>query len=77
MTALLIFVCLIVLLLTGMPIFAALGLTATGILLIFEGDVNPAAETVYAHFNKPILMTIPLFVFMAQIMIKAKVIDDL
>ena len=59
-----------------MPIFAALGLTATGILLIFEGDVNPAAETVYAHFNKPILMTVPLFVFMAQIMIKAKVIDD-
>ncbi len=77
MTALLIFVCLMVLLLTGMPIFAALGLTATGILLIFEGNVNPAAETVYAHFNKPILMTIPLFVFMAQIMIKAKVIDDL
>ncbi|MBO6883140.1 MAG: TRAP transporter large permease subunit [Marivita sp.] len=77
MTAVLIFAGLILLLLTGMPIFAALGLTAAGILLIFEGSVNPAAETVYAHFNKPILMTIPLFVFMAQIMIKAKVIDDL
>lgn len=77
MTMALVFGCLIVLLLTGMPIFAALGLTAAAILLIFEGGVGPAAETVYAHFNKPILMTIPLFVFMAQIMIKAKVIDDL
>jgi C4-dicarboxylate transporter DctM subunit len=77
MTIALVFGGLILLLLTGMPIFAALGLTAAAILLIFEGGVGPAAETVYAHFNKPILMTIPLFVFMAQIMIKAKVIDDL
>lgn len=77
MTIALVFGGLIVLLLTGMPIFAALGLTAAAILLLFEGGVGPASETVYAHFNKPILMTIPLFVFMAQIMIKAKVIDDL
>jgi len=68
---------LILLLLTGMPIFAALGLAATVILLLFEGHIGPLADTVYAHLNKPILMTIPLFVFMAQIMIKAKVIDDL
>lgn len=77
MTAFVIFAGLILLLLTGMPIFAALGLTAAVVLMIFEGSVNLAAESVYAHFNKPILMTIPLFVFMAQIMIRAKVIDDL
>ncbi len=68
---LLVFAGLILLLLTGMPIFAALGLAATAILMLFEGHVGSVADTVYAHLNKPILMTIPLFVFMAQIMIKA------
>lgn len=77
MTAFLIFAGLIALLLTGIPIFAALGLTATVILLIYEGGIGSVADTVYAHLNKPILTTIPLFVFMAQVMIRAKVIDDL
>ncbi|WP_068300915.1 TRAP transporter large permease [Pararhodobacter sp. CCB-MM2] len=77
MTAFLVFSALIVLLLTGMPIFAALGLTASGILWIFEGRTSSVADTVFAHLNKPILMTVPLFVLMAQILIRAKVIDDL
>ncbi|WP_417205544.1 TRAP transporter large permease [Antarctobacter sp.] len=77
MTIFLVFAGLILLLLTGMPIFAALGLTATAILLLFEGHIGPVADTVYAHLNKPVLTTIPLFVFMAQIMIKARIIDDL
>ncbi|MBK0326146.1 TRAP transporter large permease subunit [Rhodobacteraceae bacterium F11138] len=77
MTAVLIFSGLILLLLTGIPIFAALGLTATVILLIFEGNIGSVADTVYAHLNKPILTTIPLFVFMAQVMIRAKAMDDL
>lgn len=77
MTAFLIFAGLITLLLTGIPIFAALGLTATVILLLYEGGVGSVADTVYSHLNKSILTTIPLFVFMAQVMIRAKVIDDL
>ncbi len=77
MTVVLVFLAVIVLLLAGIPIFAALGLTAAGILLIFEGSVSSTADTVFAHLNKPILTTIPLFVLMAQIMIRAKVIDDL
>ena len=77
MTAFLIFAGLIALLLTGVPIFAALGLTATVILLIFEGGIGSVADTVFAHLNKPVLATIPLFVFMAQVMIRGKVIDDL
>lgn len=77
MTALVVFSVLIILLLTGMPIFAALGLTATGVLLIFEGSTSSVADTVFSHLNKDLLTTIPLFVLMAQIMIRAKVIDDL
>ncbi len=77
MTALLIFGGLILLLLTGIPVFAALGLTATIILLVFEGQIGSVADTVFSHLNKPILTAIPLFVFMAQVMMRAKVIDDL
>ncbi len=77
MTILVVFAGLIALLLTGMPVFAALGLAATAILLVFEGHIGSVADTVYAHLDKPILITIPLFVFMANVMIRAKAIDDL
>ena len=77
MIAFVVFGGLILLLLSGMPIFAALGLTGIAVLTIAEGSVSSVADTVFAHFNNPILTTIPLFVFMAQVMIHAKVIDDL
>lgn len=77
MTLVIVFAGLILLLLTGIPIFAALGLTASAILMIVEGDIDGLGDAVYVHLNKPILSTIPLFVFMAQVMIRAKVIDDL
>ncbi|MCB1340746.1 MAG: TRAP transporter large permease subunit [Pseudooceanicola sp.] len=77
MTLVLVFAGLILLLLTGIPIFAALGLTAASILLIAEGDIDGLGDAVYAHLDKPVLATIPLFVFMAQVMIRAKLIDEL
>jgi len=73
----LVFMGLLAFLLSGIPIFAALGLTASIILLLAEGSLSSVADTVYGHLDKPILTTIPLFVFMAQVMIHAKVIDDL
>ncbi|UOA33822.1 C4-dicarboxylate TRAP transporter large permease protein DctM (plasmid) [Sulfitobacter sp. DSM 110093] len=77
MTLVLVFAGLILLLLTGIPIFAALGLTASAIMMIAEGDIDGLGKAVFAHLDKPILSTIPLFVFMAHVMIRAKVIEDL
>ena len=77
MTVFLVFAAVIVLLIAGIPIFTALGLVAVGILAIFEGNVSSIADTIFSHLDKPILTAIPLFVLMAQIMIRAKVIDDL
>lgn len=77
MTALMVFAGLIILLLTGMPIFAALGLAGAAILLLFEGSVSSISDTIFASLNTSILVTIPLFVFMAQVMIRARIIDDL
>lgn len=68
---------LIVLLITGMPIFAALGLTSLFVLYFFEGSIWSMADTVFASLNNPLLATIPMFAFMAHVMIKAKVVDDL
>jgi C4-dicarboxylate transporter DctM subunit len=76
-TLVLVFAGLILLLLTGIPIFAALGLTASAIMMIVEGDIDGLGDSVFTQLDKPILSTIPLFVFMAQVMIRAKVIDDL
>lgn len=68
---------LVVLLLTGMPIFAALALSSLAVLAIFEGKIDSMADTVFASLNNPLLATIPMFAFMAHVMIKAKVVDDL
>ncbi|MFN3937119.1 MAG: TRAP transporter large permease [Gemmobacter sp.] len=77
MTAVLIFGALIALLLTGMPIFAALGLASLGVLWIMEGRVDGMADTVFASLNNPLLAAIPMFAFMAHVMIRARVVDDL
>ncbi|MEZ5728110.1 MAG: TRAP transporter large permease [Burkholderiaceae bacterium] len=77
MTTALILAGLIALLLTGAPIFAALGLASLGVMLVFEGHVNSAADTVFAKLNNPQLTVIPMFAFMAHAMIRAKVVDEL
>ncbi len=77
MTLILILGALILLLLAGLPIFAALGLTSLGVLWLYEGKVASMGDTVFASLNNPLLATIPMFAFMAHVMIKAKVVDDL
>ncbi len=77
MTTILIFVGLLALLLAGVPIFAALAATGIAVLAFFGENVTAIGDTLYATMDKSILATIPLFVFMAQVMIRGHVIDDL
>jgi C4-dicarboxylate transporter DctM subunit len=77
MTVVVILALLVVLLLTGMPIFAALGLMSLAVMAVFEHNVMSMADTVFSTLNDPLLATIPMFAFMAHVMIKAKVVDDL
>jgi len=77
MTMIVILTALIALLMTGMPIFAALGIASLAVMAIFEGKVMSMADTVYASLDSPLLATIPMFAFMAHVMIKARVVDDL
>jgi len=68
---------LVALLLTGAPIFAGIGLASLVIMLLTEGNVNSAADTVFAKLNNEALTAIPMFAFMAHIMVRSKVVDDL
>ncbi len=68
---------LIALLLTGMPIFAGLGLASIAIMLVTEGSISSVADTVFAKLDNGLLTAIPMFAFMAHVMIKSKVVDDL
>ncbi|GLQ06921.1 TRAP transporter large permease [Sneathiella chinensis] len=77
MTTLLIMGLLIALLLSGMPIFAGLGLASIAIMLVAEGSITSVADTVFAKLDNGLLTAIPMFAFMAHVMIKSRVVDDL
>ncbi len=68
---------LILLLLTGVPVFAGLGIASIAIMLLAEGSFSGIADTVFGKLNINLLATIPLFAFMAYIMIRARIVDDL
>ena len=77
MMALVILGGLLLLLLTGAPIFAALGLTSLIITVASEGHIDAVADTVFAKLNNTHLTVIPMFAFMAHVMIRSKVVDHL
>ena len=77
MMTFIILVVLVALLLTGMPIFAGLALTSLAITLISEGSISSVADTVFAKLDNGLLTAIPMFAFMAHVMIRSKVVDDL
>ncbi|OUR77359.1 C4-dicarboxylate ABC transporter [Alphaproteobacteria bacterium 46_93_T64] len=60
-----------------MPIFAGLGLASIAIMLVTEGSISSVADTVFAKLDNGILTAIPMFAFMAHVMIKSRVVDDL
>jgi C4-dicarboxylate transporter DctM subunit len=76
-TAIVILAGLVVILLTGIPIFAGLGLASLIIMLVTEGNINSVADTVFAKLNNGALTAIPMFAFMAHVMVRSKVVDDL
>ena len=77
MTFLLLLIALIALLYLGMPMFAALFLLPLGMLLWKEGGVPALGELVVGQLDGYLLVAIPLFMLMAHIMVRGRVVDDL
>ena len=77
MTTFLILGGLVILLLTGAPIFAGLGVASIVLMLFAEGSIGSIADTVFGKLDTGLLTAIPMFAFMAHVMIRSKVVDDL
>ncbi len=73
----LILVGLVLVLLTGMPVFSGLMLFSLAILYAVEGNLGGAGEIVFGKLNTYLLVAIPLFTLMAHVMIRGKVVNDL
>lgn len=77
MTFFVILAALVVVLLTGLPVFAAMGLFAGILMYAFQGDIGGLGDIVFGKLNIYLLVAIPLFTLMAHFMIRGKVVDDL
>ena len=79
MTIVLILLGLVLLLFTGVPIFAGLSVFG-GALLVAQGGLAGLAsvtEVIFGELNRYLLVAIPLFAFMAHVMIRGRIVDDL
>ncbi len=76
MTIAAILVALVLLLFTGMPIFAGLAIFA-GVLLLGQGGLASVTEVIFGELNHYLLVAIPLFAYMAHVMIRGRIVDDL
>ncbi|NYT59043.1 TRAP transporter large permease [Alcaligenaceae bacterium] len=77
MTIIPILIVLLILLFTGIPIFAGLTLFGGGLLLLVQGNFGSIVSIIFGELNHYLLVAIPLFALMAHIMIRGKVVDDL
>ena len=77
MTFALILVGLVVVLLTGVPVFAGILLYAAVLLVAVEGKLGGIGDLVFGKLDTYLLVSIPLFTLMAHFMIRGKVVDDL
>jgi len=77
MNVFLLLVVLILLLFTGMPIFAGLTLFGASLLYITSGELGAISDVIYHDLSSYMLVAIPLFAFMAHVMIRGRIVDDL
>ncbi len=77
MTIALLFLALLLLLFTGLPIFVGLALFGGALQWFTQGEMGSVTEVIFGEINRYLLVAIPLFAFMAHLMIRGKIVDDL
>lgn len=77
MTIAVLFAALLLLLFTGLPIFAGLAAFGGGLLWFTQGELGSVTEVIFGDMDRYLLVAIPLFAFMAYVMIRSKIVDDL
>ena len=76
MTFILLLALLIAFLYLGMPMFAGMAVFSTAIMFATKGSRGAMGELVFGHVNSYLLIALPLFMLMAEFMVKGKVVDD-
>jgi C4-dicarboxylate transporter DctM subunit len=72
-----IFLLLLLILITGLPVFLSLGSLAIGILLLSGQNLASLPATFFGAMDNFVYLAVPLFMLMAQIMTRGGVGDDL
>ena len=67
----------LVLLITGVPIFAGLAISAIVASVLETGSIQGLADIFVGEIDSYLLVAIPLFALMANIMVRTNVVDDL
>ena len=70
----LLFIGLLLLLFTGLPIFAGLAIFGGALQYVTQGELGSVTEVIFGEVNRYLLVAIPLFAFMAHIMIRGKIV---
>ena len=73
METIIIFSILLLLLLTGLPVFISLATLAIGALLISGSNLSIVSMTMYGAMENFVLLAVPLFMLMAHIMTRGGV----
>lgn len=61
----------------GMPMFAGMAVFSTVVSLAAKGTLGAMGEIIFGHVNSYLLIALPLFMLMAEFMMRGKVVDDL
>ena len=72
-----ILITLLALLFTGIPVFAGLTIYGAALLWLVQGGFGSVSDVIFHEVNQYLLVAIPLFGFMAHIMIKGRIVDDI
>jgi C4-dicarboxylate transporter DctM subunit len=76
-TFLIVLAALIAFLFLGMPMFAGMFVFSVAVMAATKGTLGAMGEFVFGHVNSYLLVAIPLFMLMAEFMVRGKVVDDL
>ena len=74
---LLIFGILLLVLITGLPVFITLGVMGVGYLLLSGQSLASLATVIFGSIDNFVLVALPLFILMAQIMTRGGIGNDL
>jgi len=62
---------------SGMPVAFSLGFIATVLIFIFNIPLNIVGQTLYSSLDNFVLLSVPLYIMMSEILLEGKIGDDL